>query len=240
MAGKSYCKKINRGPKTKTKRREFYFITLFPVDITNWLIHSITLKAIYRSNILFKIINLRQDWNQQVDFTPYGGSSGMVISVAPIYDILEKHNLLNNSHIILLCPRGEKLTQTKARELEQISSSKAIVFICGHYEGIDERIRYFVSEVLSIGDYIISSGTLAASIILESVVRIIPSVISKESLLSESFNNSESEEDLDFPVYAPPKDFMGYKVPDILFSGNQTKINSFRKESKTKKINKKI
>ncbi|WP_232500287.1 tRNA (guanine-N1)-methyltransferase [Mycoplasma suis] len=205
------------------------------MDITNWLIHSITLKSIYRANILFKIINLRQKWNQQVDYTPYGGSSGMVISVEPIYNILKANNLLENTHIILLCPRGEKLTQTKSRELERISETKNIVFICGHYEGIDERIRNFVSEAISIGDYIISSGTLAASIVLESVVRLVPDVISAESLLSESFNTIESDSDLDFPVYAPPKNFMGYKVPDVLFSGNQSKIKQFREESRIKK-----
>ncbi|ADX97986.1 RNA methyltransferase [Mycoplasma suis] len=229
-------KKIkNKALSLRAKRREFYFITLFPVDITNWLIHSITLKSIYRANILFKIINLRQKWNQQVDYTPYGGSSGMVISVEPIYNILKANNLLENTHIILLCPRGEKLTQTKSRELERISETKNIVFICGHYEGIDERIRNFVSEAISIGDYIISSGTLAASIVLESVVRLVPDVISAESLLSESFNTIESDSDLDFPVYAPPKNFMGYKVPDVLFSGNQSKIKQFREESRIKK-----
>ncbi|AFO52096.1 tRNA (guanine-N(1)-)-methyltransferase [Candidatus Mycoplasma haematolamae str. Purdue] len=152
----------------------------------------------------------------------------MVISVQPIYELLKEYDLLGKAHIVLLCPRGDKLTQTKSRELEKISESKPIVLICGHYEGIDERIKHFVSESLSIGDYIISSGTLAASIVLESVVRLVPNVISEESLVSESFNSEESSADLDFPVYTQPKEFLGLKVPEILLKGDHTQIQKFR------------
>ncbi|AFN65182.1 tRNA (guanine-N(1)-)-methyltransferase [Mycoplasma wenyonii str. Massachusetts] len=151
-----------------------------------------------------------------MDFPACGGQGGMVISIEPIYRLLEKYKLLNNAHIILLCPRGQKLTQTRSRELEQLSSTTSIVFLCGHYEGIDERISHFISERLSIGDYIISSGTLAASVILEGIVRLIPGVISEESLVSESFNNIEDSSDFDFPCYAPPKNFLGYKIPENL------------------------
>ncbi|PYC99535.1 tRNA (guanine-N1)-methyltransferase [Microbacterium esteraromaticum] len=151
-----------------------------------------------------------------MDFPDAGGRGGMVISIEPIYELLEKNKLLNNAHIILLCPRGNQLTQTRFRELEKLSSEASIVFLCGHYEGIDERISHFISERLSIGNYIISSGTLAASVILEGIVRLIPNVISEESLEFESFNHSESPTDLDFPCYAPPKNFLGYKIPEHL------------------------
>ncbi|XP_025789465.1 uncharacterized protein LOC112870562 [Puma concolor] len=158
----------------------------------------------------------------------------MVLSVAPIYNLLSSQNLLERAHIILLCPRSPKFTQTRARELEELSLEKPLVFICGHYEGIDERVRHFISEAISIGDYILSSGTLATAVLIESIVRLIPNVLNSESLESESFNTSETIEDLDFPVYAPPKNFLGYKVPQILLSGHHSKIASHREKSKDK------
>ncbi|AHC40057.1 tRNA (guanine-N1)-methyltransferase [Mycoplasma ovis str. Michigan] len=157
----------------------------------------------------------------------------MVISIEPIYKLLEQYKLLNNAHIILLCPRGEKFTQTRSRELEKISSKSTIVFLCGHYEGIDERIQHFISERISIGDYIISSGTLASAVVLEGIVRLIPNVISEESLESESFNNSETPDDFDFPCYAPPKNFLNLKIPENLV--NLSKRKSTSQISKKKK-----
>ncbi|KMZ96312.1 tRNA (guanine-N1)-methyltransferase [Plasmodium vivax North Korean] len=153
----------------------------------------------------------------------------MVLSLPPFYSLLSKYKLLKDAHIVLLCPRGKRLTQSKVRELEKISTSKTLVFLCGHYEGIDERIKEFISEDISIGEYILSSGTLASSILIDAIVRLIPGVISEESLLSESFNTLDTEEDLDFGVYAPPRDFMGHKVPEILYTGNHKKIKKFRK-----------
>ncbi|CCE66740.1 tRNA (guanine(37)-N(1))-methyltransferase [Candidatus Mycoplasma haematominutum] len=218
------------------RKRRFYIFTLFPEEATNWLIHSITLKSIYRAPIEFKVINIRQKVREQVDYPPYGGKSGMVLSIVPIYNLLSRYNLLKTAHIILLCPRSPKFTQSKARDLEKLSADKPLVFICGHYEGIDERIKHFISEAISIGDYILSSGTLAASVLVESIVRLIPSVIKTESLESESFNSTDSIEDLDFPVYAPPREFLGYKVPEVLFSGHHSKIEAHRKRESKKAL----
>ena len=191
---------------------------------------SILKRALEKELIEFEIINFRDfstNKHKTVDDTPYGGGSGMVLSVEPIYFALESIN--TKSHKILLTPQGSTFNQKKAKDLVEFDH---LVFICGHYEGFDERVREFVDEELSLGDFVMTGGEIAAIAMVDAIVRLIPGVLgSKESYENDSFFNDY----LDFPQYTKPRDFMGHKVPDVLVSGDHEKIAKWRKEMQEKK-----
>ncbi len=200
-------------------------LSLFPKMFDGFLNESIIKRAIGNDKVTINIIDFRQYTklnNNQVDDTAYGGGSGMVIMCDPIVSALKEIKQAD-SHTILLDPKGSLYSQKKAREL---TNYKHLILICGHYEGIDERIKHYVDEVICIGDYILTGGELASMIIADSVVRLLPGVITESSLDSESFNEGL----LDYPVYTKPRVYDGYEVPDVLTSGDHKKIAEYRKQ----------
>ena len=198
-------------------------LTLFPEMFTGFLTESIIKRAIDSKKVEINTINFR-DYshlsNKQVDDTIYGGGPGMLLRCEPIFECIDDIRT-EDSKIILLSPEGKTYNQGVAKEL---SLCKHLIIICGHYEGFDERIKTLADEIISIGDYILTGGELAAASIVDSVVRLLPGVINEESLLSESFSDGL----LDYPVYTKPAEYRGMKVPDILLSGNHAKIDEWR------------
>ena len=209
-------------------------LTLFPESIEGFLNESIIKRAINNNKVEINLINFR-DYsplnNNQVDDTPYGGGAGMVLRCEPIFNAINDIKT-DNSYVIMLTPEGNKYNQKKAREL---TSKKHIILLCGHYEGFDERIKTLVDEEISIGDYILTGGEIAAAAIIDSTVRLINGVITKESLDSESFDDNL----LDYPTYTKPAEYNGMKVPDVLISGNHELINKWREEKRIEKTKEK-
>ena len=200
-------------------------LTLFPKMFNGFLDESIIKRAINNKLVEINLINFRDFSklsNHQVDDTPYGGGGGMVLRCEPIVDALESVKT-DKSKIILLSPQGKTFNQQKALELK---NEKHLILICGHYEGFDERIKNFVDEEISIGDYILTGGELPAMIITDTIVRLIPNVINENSYLNDSFMNNL----LDYPTYTKPPIYKGYKVPDILLSGHHENIKKWREE----------
>lgn len=202
-------------------------LTLFPNMFTGFLHESIIKRAIEKKIVEINIVNFREFShlnNNQVDDTPYGGGSGMVLMVEPLVEAIESLKR-EDSKVILMCPQGKTYTEKKAIELRE---EKHLILICGHYEGFDERIREFVEEEISIGDYILTGGEIPAMAICDSVIRLLDGVIKKESYEEESFTNNL----LDYPTYTKPREFRGLKVPDILLSGNHEEIKNGERTNK--------
>ncbi len=198
-------------------------LTLFPDMFTNILNESIIKRAIDKKLVEIKLINIR-DYsklnNNQVDDTPYGGGAGMVLMYPPVLDAVNDIKT-EDSKVIILSPEGKTYNQNKAKKYKDL---KHLIIICGHYEGFDERIKTLADEIISIGDYILTGGEIAAMSIIDSTVRLLPGVINNESLESESFNDNL----LDYPVYTKPQIHNNLKVPDILLSGDHKKIKEYR------------
>lgn len=205
-------------------------LTLFPEIFEGFINTSIIKRAIEKEKVTINLINFR-DYsplnNKQVDDTPYGGGSGMILRCEPIFECLDSIDT-SDAYIILLSPEGTKYKQSVAKRLLE---HKHLIIICGHYEGYDERIKTRVDEVISIGDYILTGGEIPAMAITDSITRLIPGVITNKSLLDESFNDSL----LDYPTYTKPAEYRGLKVPDVLTSGNHQKINEYRATSRIEK-----
>lgn len=205
-------------------------LTLFPEMFEGFINTSIIKRAIEKEKVTINLINFR-DYsplnNKQVDDTPYGGGSGMILRCEPIFECLDSIDT-SDAYIILLSPEGTKYKQSVTKRLLE---HKHLIIICGHYEGFDERIKTRVDEVISIGDYILTGGEIPAMAITDSITRLIPGVITNKSLLDESFNDSL----LDYPTYTKPAEYRGLKVPDVLTSGNHQKINEYRATSRIEK-----
>ena len=194
-------------------------LTLFPEMFENVFSSSIIKRAINQKKVQIKIHNFRdysKDPHHKVDDTPYGGGAGMVLTCQPIFDCVESLKT-KDSKVILLTPDGITYKQGTAYNL---SKEKHLIFICGHYEGFDERIRSLCDLQLSIGDYVLTGGELASMVITDSIVRLLPGVIEEESHKNDSFNNNL----LDYPTYTKPRNFRGMEVPEVLLSGNQKRI----------------
>ena len=199
-------------------------LTLFPSMFDGFLNESIIKRAIDKNAVEINIINFRdysKDPHKKVDDTPFGGGSGMVLTCQPIFDCVESIKT-EDSLVILLTPDGKTYNQKMATELKKF---KHLIIICGHYEGFDDRIRVLVDKEISIGDFILTGGEIAAMAITDSITRLLDGVISKGSLESESFN----ENLLDYPVYTRPRNFRGMEVPEVLISGDHKKIEEYRK-----------
>jgi tRNA (guanine37-N1)-methyltransferase len=205
-------------------------LTLFPNMFEGVFGESILKRAQEKNAVSINVMNFRQfsdNKHQTVDDYPYGGGAGMVLKPQPIFDAVDyiKQKSQSNPRIILLCPQGERYTQKKAEELAQ---EEHLILICGHYEGYDERIRqYLVSDEISIGDYVLTGGELAAMVITDSVVRLLPGVLGNEdSPVKDSFSSGL----LEHPQYTRPADFRGMKVPEILLSGDHQRIEEWREK----------
>jgi len=207
----------------------FDIITVLPALLESPFAHSILQRAQKKGIAEIVVHNLRNyatNKQKSVDDYQYGGGSGMVMSIEPFAACIEKLQAERDyDEIIFMSPDGVTLNQSTANEL---SIKKNIIILCGHYKGIDQRIRdIFVTREISVGDYVLSGGELPAAIVVDAVVRLIPGVLNDEtSALSDSFQG----ELLDAPVYTRPADWRGHKVPDVLLSGHEAKVNEWRHE----------
>ncbi|MCL5774327.1 MAG: tRNA (guanosine(37)-N1)-methyltransferase TrmD [Firmicutes bacterium] len=201
-------------------------LTIFP-EIFSPLDSSIIKRAKNAGLIEIHLHNLRDfttDKHKTVDDAPFGGGAGMIMKCEPFFDGVEHIRKISESKgkVILLCPQGKLFTQEKALEL---SCESHLIFLCGHYEGVDERAREFLAdEEISIGDYVLTGGEIPCMVVVDAVARLIPGVIDEESLKHESFSSLL----LDFPQYTRPSDFRGMKAPEILLSGNHAGIEKWR------------
>lgn len=199
-------------------------LSIFPEFFNSFLKESIIKRAQEKNLVEINIVNFRDfslDPHKKVDDTAYGGGAGMVLSVEPIVRALESIRK-DYSKVILTCPRGEVYKQKMAYDL---AKEKHLIIICGHYEGIDERIRNFVDLEVSIGDFILTGGEIASLVISDSIIRLIPGVIEEESHQNDSFSSNL----LDYPSYTKPRNFRGLEVPEVLLSGDHQKIREYRK-----------
>jgi len=212
----------------------FDILTLFPEIFSGLISSGVLGRAVKKGILEINLINIRDFGcgpHKIVDDRPFGGGAGMVMKVSPIYKALKSIELLSGrSVVIMLSPQGELFDQDMAREL---LSFKQIVLICGRYEGVDERVRlYYVDREISIGDYILSGGELAAMVIIDVIGRLIPGVLhSKDSLSEETFSNGL----LKYPQYTRPREFDGKKVPEVLLSGNHERIKRWRRKESLKR-----
>ena len=204
-------------------------ISLFPEMFEGPFSHSIVKRAIEKKLTEIHIHQLRDystDKHRKVDDYPFSGGAGMVMMIEPIARCIESlQKERDYDEVIYTSPDGELLGQPLAN---QLSIKKNIIILCGHYKGIDERIReHFITKEISIGDFVLSGGELAAAVIVDSLVRLIPGVLGDESsALSDSFQDGLVSP----PVYTRPRDFRGWEVPDILLSGNEKLINEWKNE----------
>ncbi|MFF2287093.1 tRNA (guanosine(37)-N1)-methyltransferase TrmD [Peribacillus butanolivorans] len=207
-------------------------LSLFPEMFEGVFGSSILKKAAEKQAVSYNVTNFRDyadNKHSTVDDYPYGGGAGMVLKAQPIFDAVEalKGHAEQTPRVVLLCPQGERYTQRKA---EEFAKEDHLIFICGHYEGYDERIReHIVTDEISIGDFVLTGGELGAMVIIDSVVRLLPGVLGNvDSPILDSYSSGL----LEHPHYTRPADFRGMKVPDQLISGNHKKIDEWRmKES---------
>lgn len=206
------------------------YLTLFPEMFDGVLNHSIMKRAQENNKLQINTVNFRDyaiNKHNQVDDYPYGGGQGMVLKPEPVFNAMEDLDVTEQTRVILMCPQGEPFSHQKAVEL---SKADHIVFICGHYEGYDERIRtHLVTDEISMGDYVLTGGELPAMTMTDAIVRLIPGVLGNEqSHQDDSFSDGL----LEFPQYTRPREFKCLTVPDVLLSGNHANVDAWRHEQK--------
>lgn len=213
-------------------------LTIFPEYFQTPLATSILKRAQASGLVTFNVIDIRQyatDKHQMTDDRPYGGGAGMVMKVEPIFNALkavgvERHQ--PHSKIVLTSAKGQLFTQRAAREYSQLDE---LTIICGHYEGVDERVvEHLIDEEVRIGDYVLTGGEPATAVMVDAVTRLIPGVLGNEE---SNVGESHSEPGvLGYPVYSRPEEFNGWKIPDILLTGDHAKIEAWRESKKTKVV----
>lgn len=207
-------------------------VTIFPGMLKGFTEESILKRASSKGLVSFRTVDLRgftQDAHRTTDDRPYGGGPGMVMKPEPIFEAVESV-LSAGARVVLMTPQGRKFDQRIAREFAEESH---LVVVCGHYEGVDERVREgLVTDEISIGDYVLTNGVLAAAVVVDAVVRLLPGVLGNEgSAGDESFSRGG----LEYPQYTRPPEFRGMKVPEILLSGNHGEIEQWRAEQARKR-----
>ncbi|AFY31310.1 tRNA (guanosine(37)-N1)-methyltransferase TrmD [Calothrix sp. PCC 7507] len=206
----------------------FDIVTLFPDCFTSVLSSGLLGKALAKQIAQVHLVNPRDfttDKHRKVDDEPYGGGVGMLMKPEPIFTAVESLPTLPRREIILMSPQGQTINQPLLREL--VTNYDQLVVICGHYEGVDERVLNLVTREVSLGDFILTGGEIPAMALINGVVRLIPGTVAKqESLTAESFEEGL----LDYPQYTRPANFRGWKVPDVLLSGNHAAIARWRYE----------
>jgi tRNA (guanine37-N1)-methyltransferase len=203
-------------------------LTLFPEMFPSVFDLGIMKRAIDQKLVSIGVHNIRDhthDKHHTADDYPYGGGAGMVLKPEPIFEAVEALEKKKDTPIILLSPQGRLFTQQVAQEL---ANNSQLILICGHYEGVDERVReHLASDEISIGDYVLSGGELAAMVIIDSIFRLVPGVLgSEESPLEDSHVGGL----LEYPQYTRPPEYRGWPVPEVLLSGNHAQINRWRRE----------
>ncbi|WCA22490.1 tRNA (guanosine(37)-N1)-methyltransferase TrmD [Candidatus Phytoplasma oryzae] len=209
----------------------FDIITIFPKFFDFFLNHSIMKKALLANKIQVNILDLRlysYNKNNQVDDSVYGGGSGMLLAFPPFYDCLMNIKRKLKSRVILLSPQGNLLEQKKI--INYSENFEQLIILCGNYEGIDARILKFIDEEVSIGDYVLTGGEIAAIVLIDAITRVLPGVIKEESCLKDSLQNNL----LKYPQYTKPQVYQGESVPSILLSGNHNEINKWRQKESLK------
>ena len=213
----------------------FDVLTLFP-EMFMPLQKSILERAQKNGNIDINLINIRdfsKDKHKKVDDTPYGGGAGMVIRPDVVYDAYNSVENRENAKVIFLSPQGKTLNQQK---VEELSKQEHLILLCGHYEGIDQRVLdKIVDEEISIGDYVLTGGELPSMVLIDAVSRYVDGVLNKESIKEESFSNNL----LEYPQYTRPETFLDEKVPEVLISGHHENIRKWREEQSKIITNKK-
>ena len=201
-------------------------LTLFPEMFAGILENSIIKRAIAAGVVEIKLVNIRDyttDKYGRVDSAPVGGGAGLIMKCQPIIDAL-KANTTSDSKVFMLSPKGETYSQSYAHKIKD--EIKDLVLLCGHYEGIDERVNEYVDGFISIGDYILTGGEIGAMTIIDSVVRLLDGAIADESTEEESFEDGC----LEYPQFTEPYEFNGKKIPDVLYSGNHEAIKKWRRK----------
>ncbi len=205
-------------------------LTLFPNMFENVFEESIVKRAQELGKLEINIVNFRDyadDPHKKVDDTPYGGGAGMVLTCQPIFDCVNTLKT-DKSKVILLTPDGVLYKQKQAYDL---SKERHLIIISGHYEGFDERIRSICDLEISIGDYVLTGGEIASMVLVDSIARLIPGVITEESHINDSFNDNL----LDYPTYTKPRIYNGMEVPEVLLSGDHKKIKEYREQESLKR-----
>ncbi len=208
-------------------------LTLFPGMLEGFLRESIVGRAVSSGLIDARLVNIRDfafDRHQVTDDYPFGGGSGMVMKPEPLVRSIESvaGESSPRPYVILLSPRGRVFDQARASELARMQD---LVLVCGHYEGVDERVLAFVDEELSIGDFVLTGGELAAAVVADAVIRLVPGVLSPGSSLQESFQDGV----LEGPQYTRPRDFRGMMVPEVLLSGDHERVRIWRRKEALRK-----
>ncbi len=214
--------------------RKIQIISLFPEMFEGVLHTSMLWKAQKEEIVAFSSINLRDFGigpRRQVDDTPYGGGDGMLLRVEPLFGAIETAKKSDKTaRVVLMTPRGVRWDQAAARQWS--GDERGLILVCGRYEGYDERVTALVDEQVSIGDYVLTGGELAAMVVIDSVVRLLPGVLGGENSAEiESFSDDET---LEFPQYTRPEEFRGQSVPNVLLSGNHQHIEKWRREHSQK------
>jgi tRNA (guanine37-N1)-methyltransferase len=206
----------------------FDIVTLFPDFFTSPLSSGLLGKALAKQIAAVHLLNPRDfatDKHRRVDDEPYGGGVGMLMKPEPIFAAVESLPICPRREVILMTPQGQTLKQPLLKELA--TNYEQLVIICGHYEGVDERVLNLVTREVSLGDFVLTCGEIPALALINGVVRLLPGTVGKEeSLKAESFET----ELLDYPQYTRPAEFRGWKVPEVLLSGNHAAIDRWRRE----------
>jgi tRNA (guanine37-N1)-methyltransferase len=218
------------------KTRQFDIITIFPEMFESPFSESILRRAQEQELLNINLHDLRQytvDKHRKTDDYPFGGGVGLIMNIDPIVRAIETvKEIRSGGRVILLSPGGKPFNQKIAWEL---SREENLIFVCGRYEGVDERVLDFVDDAISIGDYVMAGGEIPAMVLIESVSRLIPNVVGDESsLVEESFEGNM----LEYPQYTRPREFRGLKVPEVLFSGHRKKIQDWQQKEALKKTTK--
>ncbi len=204
----------------------FDIVTLFPDSFISVLSSGLLGKALAKKIAEINLVNPRDfttDKHRKVDDEPYGGGVGMLMKPEPIFKAVESLPILPRREVILMSPQGQTINQPLLREL--VTNYDQLIVICGHYEGVDERVLHLVTREVSLGDFVLTGGEIPAMALINGVMRLLPGTVGKaESLQSESFEEGL----LDYPQYTRPANFRGWKVPDVLLSGNHAAIAKWR------------
>jgi tRNA (guanine37-N1)-methyltransferase len=202
-------------------------ITIFPGMLKGFLEESMLKRAVEKNAVRIRTVDLRlftRDVHRTTDDRPYGGGAGMVMKPEPIFEAVESVRS-PEARVVLMSPQGRRFNQAIAQELAR---ERHLVFLCGHYEGVDERVsEALVTDEISIGDYVLTNGVLPAAVVIDAVVRLIPGVLGAENATEEE---SFVGERLEYPQYTRPAEFRGMKVPEVLLSGNHEEIARWRRE----------
>lgn len=202
-------------------------ITIFPGMLKGFLEESILKRAAAKRLVVFNVLDLRRfttDRHQTTDDRSFGGGPGMVMKPEPLFKAVESVRT-PEARVILMTPQGRRFEQAQA---EQLSHERHLIFICGHYEGVDERVRaHLATEEISIGDYVLTNGVLPSAVVIDAVVRLVPGALGNDDATrEESFTGNQ----LEYPQYTRPRVFRGWEVPEVLVSGNHEEIARWRKE----------